>query len=68
MNIDHLINREDSFILVKLVNALSMHASLDMQLDMKEIEKYHCDHIGYNIGGKLLTFSALSAFSTNSSF
>jgi hypothetical protein len=56
------VKTKDSMLFSALANALSIHASLDMSKDMKTISTEHSEHIGYQFGENILTYSTLIAY------
>lgn len=63
MSEELLLQNEDPALFVSLANALSMHASLFLNLDMRVISRDSSDRIGYQIGDKIFTYSVLTAYS-----
>eukprot|EP01039_Chlorochromonas_danica_P004934 gene4934-5417_t len=61
-----LISREEHLVLlVRLSNALCMHASLEYNLNMKEVANtMMAQRIAYNIGGRIFTHAALVTWTT----
>ncbi len=52
---------EDASIYLKLSNILSIHASLELEIDVKDVTASYSQNIAYNIGGKLVTAAKLSS-------
>mmetsp|Transcript_12931 Transcript_12931/g.13968 ORF Transcript_12931/g.13968 Transcript_12931/m.13968 type:complete len:954 (+) Transcript_12931:39-2900(+) len=63
MDGQQLIDENDPGLFVALVNALGMHASLTLGVEMKTIAREYADRVGYQIGDKIFTYSTLVAFS-----
>jgi hypothetical protein len=57
------LKTQDSMLFSALANALSIHASLDMSKDIKTVSTQHAEHIGYQFGENILTYSTLIAYS-----
>lgn len=63
MNEDELLRQSDQIIFVTLANALSIQASLSLNLELRDISRLYGDRVGYQIGNKLFTYSVLTAYS-----
>jgi hypothetical protein len=61
--VQELIDKQDPILFTSIANALTMHASLEMNYDMKYISEELGDRIGYQIGDKIFTYSILIAYS-----
>jgi hypothetical protein len=61
--VQELIEKQDPILFTSIANALTMHASLEMNYDMKYISEELGDRIGYQIGDKIFTYSILIAYS-----
>lgn len=61
VNLTNLLEREDNLtVFVRLANALCMQASLELNMDMKEIaNSTMSEKIAYNIGGQIFTYAAI---------
>lgn len=65
-NYEQLSQRHGPLLFVKLANALCMHASLELSIDMKEVANTSmANHVAYNVGGKVKTYSNLMAQTMN---
>lgn len=49
---------ENSFF-IKLSNVLCIHASIELDLEMREVAAQHADRIAYNVGQRLMTAAQL---------
>jgi hypothetical protein len=61
--VEDIMKTQDAMLFSALANALSIHASLDMSKDIKTVSTVHADHIGYQFGENILTYSTLIAYS-----
>lgn len=61
VDLTSLLQREDNLaVVVRLANALCMQASLELNMDMKEIaNSTMAEKIAYNVGGQIFTYSAI---------
>ncbi len=63
VDLGHFLNsiRDGHMFFVKLANILCMHASIELELEMKDIAATHAQRIAYNIGNRLLTAQQLQS-------
>jgi len=59
INFQEFVLNDDPTIFFKLSNALSMHASIELRCEMKQLEMLYADRVGYNVGGRLMTAAGL---------
>ncbi len=59
MNFAEFVSSEDPTVFFKLSNALSMHASIELKIEMRQVETMYADRIAYNVGGRLMTAASL---------
>jgi hypothetical protein len=59
VNFAEFVSSEDPTIFFKLSNALSMHASIELKIEMRQVETMYADRIAYNVGGRLMTATNL---------
>lgn len=57
---EELFDRADKTVIMKLNNALCLHASIEMRCSMRDVVDNYADNVAYNIGGKVLTINSLN--------
>jgi hypothetical protein len=60
VNFTDFFRGEDASVFIRLSNVLCMHASIELECEMKAIASQFAKRIAYNIGGKILTADDLN--------
>ena len=63
MDVNDLLDKQDSILYSNLANSLSMHTHLATGYEMKYISNELGDRIAYQIGDKVFTYSTIIAYS-----
>eukprot|EP00981_Chlorochromonas_danica_P008198 scaffold2062_cov181-Ochromonas_danica.AAC.2 len=61
VDISHFLNEEESAFFIKLSNIICIHASVELDVEMREVSTSLGNRVGYNVGQRLLTAAQLQS-------